>query len=523
LLAVLILLPVFAVLLRLGEASPEWGHLSRTVLPGYLGNTLVLVVATVALSLLLSVLPAWLVTTCEFPGRRLLSWTLVLPLAIPTYVAAFVYYQIPEAAIPLLVRIRQSAGVDAFLAAELVLRYSLLVLMLAAVLQPYVYLACRAAFARQGRLLIEASRCLGDSPRRAFFGVALPLARPAMVAGSALVAMEVVNDYGAVHFFGVPTLTEGIFRTWFGMGDKVAALRIAGILVLAVTGLLVLEQALRGRARYACPEGGDSPLQRLRLSPAKALAALAVCLVPLALGFLYPVARLGHWAWLHLSSAVERAPWDGAALGRGFALALGTAFGATLLAAIFAYAARLRETRYRRLLLRSAGIGYAMPGAVVALGVLAVLGAFDRLSIPFLPMLGGTLFAISFAYTARFFAVPLQLAKAGMDRLGKPLEEASRLLGSPPLETFLRIDLPLLRAPLVAGGMLLFVDILKELPLTLILRPVNFETLATRAYSLASEARLQACAIPALLIVAAGAAGLLIMNRWLQPSSNDER
>lgn len=515
--AALVLLPVLAIVLHLGGTSEEWGHLVETVLGGYVRNTLVLVVATGALALLFAVLPAWLVTTCEFPWRGILSWALILPLAIPTYVAAFVFYQGPEAAIPLLIRIRTNLGVDAFVAAELAIRYGLLILMLALVLYPYVYLACRSAFARQSRVLIEAAHCLGDSPRRAFFRVALPMARPAMVAGVALVAMEVINDYGAVHFFGVPTLTEGVFRTWFGMGDKVAALRIAGIMMVAVAALLALEQALRGRARYVEADAGSVPLQRRRLRPAQAVLALLVCLLPIALGFIFPVARLAHWAWLNLTSEAGTSFAVGPALGRGVVLALATALVVTLLAAIFAYAVRLRESRYRRLVGRLAGLGYAVPGAVVAVGVLAVFGTLDRLALPVLPLLSGTLFAIAFAYTARFFAIPLQLARAGMERLGRPLEEASRILGRPPLQTFVRIDLPLLRAPLLAAGMLLFVDILKELPLTLILRPANFETLATTAYSLASEARLHACAVPSLLIIATGALGLLAMNRWLQP------
>jgi iron(III) transport system permease protein len=263
-------------------------------------------------------------------------------------------------------------------------------------------------------------------------------------------------------------------------------------------------------------------MKRLPLGGGKAALACLVCFVPVALGFLFPVGRLVHWAGLHLLSDSGDGFPAGLALVRGFSLALATAVVVTALAALFMYAVRLRESRLRRLLGRIAGMGYATPGAVIAVGVLVVFGTLDRLELPLLPLVSGTLFVIAFAYTVRFFAIPLQLARAGLERIGKPLEEASRLLGHPPLRTFLRVDLPLLRAPLIAAGMLLFVDILKELPLTLILRPANFETLATTAYSLASEARLQACAVPALLIVAVGAIGLLVMNRWLQPPTPHE-
>lgn len=522
LLASVILLPLFAILTYPGRESTEWAHLAETVLGGYLTNTLLLVVTVSSLVVAMAVMPAWLVTTCEFPGRKILSWALILPLAIPTYVAAFVFYQGPEAAIPLLIWIRVNVSVDAFIAAEVIIRYGLLILMLAAVLYPYVYLACCSTFSQQSRAMIEAARCLGDTPRRAFFGVALPMARPAIVAGVALVIMEVINDYGAVHFFGVPTLTEGIFRTWFGMGDKVAALRLAGIMMLVVAALLVAEQSLRGRARYVEADASGIPMARQALRGHRRWFAFLICLFPVVIGFIFPVARLGHWAVLHLSSDSETFFPVSLALGRGLALAIATALIVTLLAALFMYAVRLREGRIRRCLGRTAGLGYAMPGAVIAVGVLVVFGALDRWNLPLLPLLSGTLFVIGFAYMVRFFAIPLQFARAGMERIGKPLEEASRVLGHPPLKTFLRIDLPLLRAPLIAAAMLLFVDILKELPLTLILRPANFETLATTAYSLASEARLQACAVPSLLIIFVGAIGLLIMNRWLQASSRHE-
>ncbi|MEM7603307.1 MAG: ABC transporter permease subunit, partial [Verrucomicrobiota bacterium] len=241
-----------------------------------------------------------------------------------------------------------------------------------------------------------------------------------------------------------------------------------------------------------------------------------------SIGFLYPVARLLHWSWLNLSSERAINLELGGALGRGLLLAAGTALIVTLLAALFAFAVRLRENPIRRGCSRAAGLGYATPGAVIALGVLVVFGGLDRMDLPMLPIFSGTLFLIGFAYLVRFFAIPLQLSRAGMERLGTSLGEASRLLGRSPLSTFLRVDFPLLRGPLLAAAMLLFVDILKELPLTLILRPANFETLATTAFSLAKEARLQACAVPSLMIVAAGAVGLLIMNRWIAPSTRDD-
>lgn len=513
---VVLTLPLLAVLLRLGGESPAWESLVGNLLGGYIATTVGLVVLVVAIALPLGVLPAWLVSTCDFPGRRLLSWMLVLPLALPTYVAAFVFYRLPEAAIPALVRIRTEHGADAFLAAEFALRFGLLALMLAAVLYPYLYLAARSTFSRQCRSQIESARLLGDGIAGAFFRVALPAARPALVAGGAFVAMEVANDYGAVHFFGITTLSAGIFRTWFGSGDLVAALRLAALMMGTMLVLLALERLLRGRAR-ALTDSQGAPLARRRLTTGKGLLALIVCLVPLALGFLYPVGCLAHWAWLHLSA-------EGFALPAGLrpvpalGLAAATTLFATAFAALVSYAARLRATLPRRAACGLLALGYAIPGAVVAVGVLSVTGFIDRLHLPLLPLIGGTLPALAFAYAARYFAIPLKLAEAGLDRIGRPLEEASRVLGAPPGRTFLAISLPLLRGPLVAAAILLFVDLLKELPLTLILRPAGFETLATTAFSLASEARLQACAVPSLLVIAAGVVPLFWLEKRLSPS-----
>ena len=517
---VVLTLPLLAVVLRLGGESPAWESVAGNLLGDYIAMTVGLVVLVVAIALPLGVLPAWLVSTCDFPGRRLLSWMLVLPLALPTYVAAFVFYRLPEAAIPWLVRVRTAYGADAFLTAECALRFGLLALMLAAVLYPYLYLAARSAFSRQCRSQIESARLLGDGIAGAFFRVALPAARPALVAGGAFVAMEVANDYGAVHFFGIPTLSAGIFRTWFGSGDLVAALRLAALMMGTMLVLLALERLLRGRARYLAESQG-SPLTPRRLPPGKGILALIVCLVPLSIGFFYPVGCLAYWAWLHVAAEGFALP-SGLRLFPALGLAAVTTGVATLCAAMVAYAVRLRATLSRRSASGLLALGYAIPGAVVAVGVLSVTGFIDRLHLPWLPMLGGTLSALGFAYAARYFAIPLKLAEAGLDRIGRPLEEASRVLGAPPGRTFLAISLPLLRGPLVAAAILLFVDLLKELPLTLILRPAGFETLATTAFSLASEARLQACAVPSLLVIAAGVVPLFLLEKRLSPSSRHD-
>ncbi len=521
--AALILVPLCTALSGLFRAGPRWSHVAETVLAGYAVNTAILVVVVSTLTLVMAVPSAWLVSAFEFPGRRFFEWALVLPLAIPTYVAAFVYFEIPERAIPLLVWIRLNASPDIFQVAEILLRYGVLAFAMAGVLYPYVFVTTRASFSRQSRAVIEAAQTLGSRPTTTFFRIALPLARPAVVAGTSLVVMEVVNDYGAVNYFGVPTLTEGIFRTWFGLGDRASALRLAGLVMLAILAALFFERLHRGRAQFAEHSADSTPLARRRLSRRGAAAVLTICTLPLILGFAYPTVRLAAWAWPLLDSVLTSEFWR--QLNRSLFLSLSTAATMTIIALLFAYSLKLHRSRALHGISRFATLGYATPGAVVAVGVMVVLGAIDH----FGPSrsdggsfyLSGTIYAIGFGYLVRFLSVAFHPVQSGMIRFCGRMDEASRLLGCPPVATLFRINLPLLRGTLIAATMLVFVDILKELPLTMILRPANFETLATTAFGLAKEGRIHECAVPSLLIIAVGAMGLAVLNHFMRPISRE--
>lgn len=518
-LAVLILVPLAAVLVGLGRTGPEWSHIAETVLNTYVANTFILIATVSVLSLLMALPTAWLVAAFDFPGRRFFEWALILPLAIPTYVAAFAYIKVPEMAIPLLVWIRNTFGPDTYFQAELLLRYGLLSLLLAGVLYPYLFISARASFSRQQGSVIEAAQILGRRPGAVFMTVALPLARPAIVAGLSLIVMEVVNDYGAVHFFGVPTLTEGIFRTWFGLGDRASAVRLAGIIMVVIFALIVAERFQRGRARFAEDSTHARPLARRRLGRGRGALATILCLVPFSIGFLIPLLQLLYWA-VALDGGGRARAWSH--LGNSLWLALATAAVLSAIALLFAYAWKLHNVRWLRTLGRLGTMGYAVPGAVVALGVMLCLGWLDdriagwgdRIGLPVI-FLSGTLLAIGFAYVVRFLAVAFHPLQAGMERICGSLDEASRVLGKPPLATLWRVNLPLLRGTLLAALMLVFVDILKELPLTLILRPANFETLATIAFGMAGEGRIQESALPSLLIILLGATGLMLLNRFM--------
>ncbi len=516
-----VIAPLLHVLAGFGTSGPAWEHVASTVLGQYVFNTAVLAISVAALSATLAIPTAWLVSLFNFPCRRVFEWALVLPLAIPTYVAAFVYIQVPEACIPLLVWVRQTAGIDTYQLAESGLRHGLLALLMAATLYPYLYITARACFARQNRIVIEAAQTLGRSPGQVFASIGLPLARPAIAAGLSLIVMEVINDYGAVHFFGVPTLTEGIFRTWFGLGDRVSALSLASLAMAAVLTLVVVERFQRGRARFAHQSGDSTPVSRRPLSRIRAATAILVCAVPLTIGFLLPVAQLIYWSWQAIPIWGEHAVREPQILNSLF-LSIGAAAGITLAAVVVVYTVRLHGHSYIRGAARVAAIGYAAPGAVVAVGVMVLLGKVDRMleqvsTTTDLPtvLLSGSLFAIGFAYLVRFLAVPLQAVRSGMTNVCGSLDEASRVLGHPPLSTLWRINLPLLKHTLLGAAVLVYIDILKELPLTMLLRPANFNTLAVTAFGLAKEGRIYESALPSLMIVLVGTIGLVALNRLI--------
>ena len=512
-LALIVMAPLAAVLFGVGRTGPEWEYVFTTLLGDYVKNTLILIGLVSVLSVLMAIPAAWLVVTHEFLGRRVFEWALVLPLAFPTYVGAFVYLQVPESLIPALIFVRQSYGMDAFLWCQTLLRYGLLAVVLASVLFPYVYLTARASFANHSRVLIEVSQVLGRSSLATFFKVALPLSRPAIIAGLSLVVMEVLNDYGAVNLLGVPTLADGVFRTWFGLEDRNSAIRLAGLMTTFVLVLLACEYIQRGRRSYAETNTDTHPMERLRLSRWGNIAAFMTCVIPLALGLLFPVWQLVRWVVfaLHESalSGFSETLW------RSLGVAAASAMIIVAIGMILAFTARTSRSRTWRGCFRVATLGYAMPGAVVAVGIMVLTGLTDRLTAPAF-LLSGSVAGVTFGYVTRFLAVSYQPITTGMERLCGKLDEASQLLGRGQAATLWHVIFPLMRRPLLAAGMLVFVDILKELPLTMILRPANFETLATKAFSLAKEGRIHESALPSLCIVVAGIAVLLPLNRWLR-------
>jgi iron(III) transport system permease protein len=494
-----------------------WGHLAETVLPRYAANTLWIVLGVGAGTIAGGVGAAWLVSLCRFPGRRIFEWALLLPLAVPAYVVAYVYAGLFDAAGPVHAALRAWLGTDGAVSWYPNIR-SLwgAILVLVVVLYPYVYMLARAAFLEQSVCVLEVSRTLGLSPWGSARRVALPLARPSIAVGAALALMEALNDFGAVQHFGVDTFVTAIYRVWLARGDATGAAQLALLLILFVAALVWIERASRGRAAFMHMSRRYRPLPAYELKGWRGLGAAAFCFVPIVLGFLLPAAALGAWTVDQWSAAVDARFWRLAL--NSFVLATGAAILCVILGGGIAYA--LRRRRQSRLLKGAAGIvglGYAVPGAVIAVGVALVLGGFDRLvnalSGGSSLWLSGGLFALYFAYAVRFLPIALGAVDSGFTRVTPHMDDAGRMLGHGPGGVFRRIHAPMLKGSLLTAALLVFVDVMKELPATLMLRPFNFDTLAIRTYEFASDEQLKLAAPAALAILAVGIVPVILLSR----------
>lgn len=501
----------------LAPAGESWPHLRQTVLPEYLVNTIALTVLVGALTAVLGTATAWAVATRRFPGRRWLSWALLLPLATPAYVVAYVYTDLLEFSGPVQTALRTVTGWQGALLPP-IRSLGGAALMLALVLYPYVYLLARTAFASQAASLFEAARVLGAGRSRAFFGIALPVARPIIAGGVALAMMETVADYGVVEYFGVATFATGIVRTWYALGDRPAALQLAAWLFVGVLVLVLAERAAR-RGRYANPVGRSTAAPLVELVGARAWLTTAAVSLPLLLGFLLPLGVLARYALLVGDPLLGRS--FGAFVQASASVAGITALLAAVLALVLAYAERLNAGTATRLAVRTATLGYALPGAVLAVGLLVPFTALDQWLARFLRaqfdwhgglLLTGTAAALVFACLARFLTVAYNACHGGLENVHRRLDDAARVLGAAPRRVLAEIHAPLLRGALASAVLLVFIDVLKELPATLILRPFNFETLATRVYRLASDERLAEASTAALAIVLVGMLPTLLLG-----------
>ena len=523
--AALVLMPIVAVIwIAFHPSENIWGHLLATSLPRYATNTGVVMVAVGTLAAMVGTGAAWLVVMYAFPGKRVLEWALLMPLAVPGYLGAYALVDFLEYAGPVQTGLRAAFGwsdardyffpdIRSLYGAIFVLSFSL---------YPYVYLLARAAFLEQSGSAHEVARALGAGAFRRFWSIGMPLARPAIAAGTAIVMMETVNDFGTVDFFGVQTLTTGIFTVWLETSNAGGAAQIACVILAVILALVALEKVSRRRSRFYGMARSDRVPPVVRLHGRMAWAVTAACTFPVLAGFVLPVAVLAH----HGLTRPER--WLAPGLGQALANTVfvgGAAAVLTVLASLFVvYGARLTNRELPRLLLPVTTIGYAAPGAVLAVGLLIPLAAFDNAvadavlavtgSDPGLMLTGGAAVLI-YAYAVRFFAIAEGAADAAMGRVSPNLPLAARTLGQTPGGVLRRIYAPLIRGSVATALLLVFVDCVKELPATLLLRPFNFNTLATRAHEQATLEKIADAAPSAILIIGVSLSAVALVARQM--------
>jgi iron(III) transport system permease protein len=525
--ALVVALPVMVVLAHIVMPTEGvWQHLASTVLGRYVGNTLYLTVTVGLGTMIIGTGTAWLVVMCRFPGRRIFEWALLLPLAVPTYVIAYAYTDFLQFAGPVQTWLREvfewGRGDYYFPNIRSLGGAATLITL---VLYPYVYLLARAAFLEQSVCVLDVGRTLGRGPWNLFATVAVPLARPAIVAGVSLVLMETLNEFGAVQFFGVDTFTTGIYRTWFGLGEQVAAAQLAACLLLFVFLLILLERWSRGKRQYFHTTNRYQQLPEYRLHGWRATAAFLACALPVLIGFLIPSGLLAQMA---VTSG--DALWGTRFLGfawNSLKLAVIASLIAVGLAVILSYGVRLHDSPLTRISTRIASMGYAVPGSVIAVGILIPFAWLDNTVNTWLHanygtivglIFSGTAFILIYAYVVRFLAVSFNTVEASLGKVTPTMDAASRTLGQTPAGTLKRVHTPIMRGSLFAAGILVFVDIMKELPATIILRPFNFDTLAVRAYSLASDERLAEASTASLAIVAVGIIPVILLSMAMRRS-----
>lgn len=509
-LAVLVLMPVLVLGLSwLGDESAVWRHLADTVLGDLISNTLLLLLGVGAGVLLLGVSLAWLVSTVEFPGRRFFDWALLLPLAVPAYVLAFVMLDFLDYAGPLQSLVRSTFdGWQGFS----VRRPWLVILTFSLVFYPYVYMLARMAFMTQGRTLMEQSRILGLGPVGAFWRVALPMARPAIAAGLALALMETLADFGAVAVFNFDTFTTAIYKSWYGLFNLNAAAQLASLMLLFVLLTLVVESLGRGRARFDA--GGARQLRRVQPSPFWRWTFSIYAAVIFCLAFGLPLVRL---VLLVLEAGLQDLSWRYASLvGHTLMLAASAAVVTLVLALLLAYTARTRSSLPLNAAVRMATLGYAMPGSVLAVGIMLSFAAIDHwLGDQFRmgPILIGGLLALIMAYTVRFLAVAYGPVDAALHRIRPRLVDAARTLGANPLQTLYRVYLPLMAPGVMMALLLVLIDVTKEMPATLLLRPFGWDTLSVRIYEMTGEGEWARAALPSLTLVIIGLLPVYLLMR----------
>ena len=516
----LVLTPIFTIVVKLfNKPGEHWEHIASTLLPSYFYNSFLLLLGVGIFTFVIGVSMAWLVSVYDFPGRKYFEWLLILPLAFPSYMMGYSYVGILEYTGPIQAFLRNNFDVQFRGPIIDIMNMPGAIFILSISLFPYVYVICRASFMRQSSTLQEAALLLGSNRLRVFTQIALPMARPALAGGLALVGMEVLNDYGTVKYFGVDTFTSGIFRAWFSFGDINTAIYLSAILTVIVLVLIWLENIQRGSRHWSSNGGSTKPVIRIRPKRrSRQWLFTALCLKVLLISFILPLSQLFYWVSLTWRNVVDSE--FVILIFRSFSLAIGSAVSIAAISIFLLYAIRLSPLRWTKHIARTASLGYAIPGAVIAVGIMIPMMGLDRMlnwigSNQFGMILSGTLFILVVAYIVRFMAVGYNAIDAGFQKTGASVNEVARSLGASPLRTLWEIDLPLIKNSIAGAVLLAFVDILKELPLTLILRPFNFNTLATKAFDMATNEMIAESANASLVVVLTGVIPIILLNSMI--------
>ena len=521
--AFVVCLPILSVLyLAFNPKENIWPHLWDTVLLTYIANTLGLMLGVAAGTLLIGVSTAWLVTRYEFPGRSLFNWALLLPFAVPAYVIAYIYTDLLEFAGPVQSALRATFGWT--LANEYwfpsIRSLPGAITMMVLVLYPYVYLLARAAFLEQSASVVEAARVLGGTSWSRFFRISLPMARPAIAVGLAMALMETLNDFGTVDYFAVRTLTSGLYDVWLGMNNLGGGAQIASLILIFVMMLIGLEKvSRRHREHYQPTSSRFRKFSRRELNGRKAIIASSLCFIPVLFGFLIPATVLLHYSIQHFEQSFN-ADFRQIAF-NSMSLSAIAAAAAVAVGILLSYSQRLRPTRLLKTSVNISSLGYAVPGAVLAIGVIIPFATIDNVVDAFMRkhfdfstglLLSGTVFALIFAYTVRFLAVAYGSVDASMKKISPHMDDAARSLGHSSLGILTKIHLPLMKSGVLTAALVVFVDCMKELPATLVLRPFNFDTLATHVYQFASDELIGEAALGSLLIVLVGLVPVILLT-----------
>lgn len=506
--SLVIFMPIFLIVYNYNFQSENWLHIKENLLFRYLSSTIYLVLGVCVLSTIIGVGCAWFVTCHNFYGRKYLEWILILPMTIPTYIAAYSYYDILEIFNPFFNWTRKNIGIKETIMIESTLIYLIVIALFSFVLYPYIYLSARASLVIQGNRLIEAANTLGTSTDKIFSKVVFPIIRPAIIAGSSLVVMETLNDYAAVEYFGISTLTIGIFRSWFGMNDMASALKLSTYLITFVFLFLVAERFYRRKEKYNNTRANKHSYNRINLGRKKSIIVLIFCIAPFLFGFLIPVGRL--FTWLIRSNTNLIDVNLGIITFNTFLISIIS----TIIIVFFAYVVNFSKNYFNNDILkkicRIATLGYSMPGAIIAIGVLKLNSSINVI-MPFF-IIGSTA-GLIFAYLVRFFAVAWQPIESSMEKQCGSINQATRTLKIKAITSMSYINFPILKKPLLLTCLLVFIDITKELPLTLIIRPFNFDTLATLTYDLVNQAQFFQSSVPSLLIIFISLPAILLINR----------